>query len=200
VSRISGKFCKDICEWLVSNNQLETWRDHMSAFLLAVPIIFIRYALLGIFNKEALNRAAFFPPLIGRERIAYWIYQISTLIILVDLVLLEIRLDSYLFYIGIVIYSLGLILYAISMAGYAKPKANGININGIYRISRNPIYIAYFISLLGCVIMTESWMLFMLLIVFQVSSHWIILSEERWCINKFGEEYVRYMDKVRRYV
>jgi protein-S-isoprenylcysteine O-methyltransferase Ste14 len=86
------------------------------------------------------------------------------------------------------------------MVGYAKPKANGININGIYRISRNPMYIAYFISLLGCVLMTESWMLFMLLIVFQVSSHWIILSEERWCINKFGEEYVRYIDKVRRYV
>ena len=172
----------------------------MSAFVTVIPIIIIRYALLNILNKEALTRAASFAPLVGKERIAYWVYQVTTLFIMVDLILLKIRIDSDWFYIGVVIYGFGLVLYAISMAGYAKPKANGININGIYRISRNPMYIAYFISLLGGALMTESWMLFMLLIVFQVSSHWIILSEERWCISKFGEEYVRYMDKVRRYV
>ncbi|HQO42689.1 MAG TPA: methyltransferase, partial [Bacillota bacterium] len=70
----------------------------------------------------------------------------------------------------------------------------------LYRISRNPMYIAYFICLLGCVLISKSWALFTLLIVFQISSHWIILSEERWCIKKFGEEYMRYMNKVRRYI
>jgi protein-S-isoprenylcysteine O-methyltransferase Ste14 len=39
-----------------------------------------------------------------------------------------------------------------------------------------------------------------LLIFFQISAHWIILSEERWCIKKFGEEYIKYMNRVRRYI
>ena len=172
----------------------------MSAFVTAIPIIIIRYAFLNILNKEALKRAAYFAPLVGRERIAYWVYQVTTLFIMVDLILLKIKVDSDWFYIGVVTYSFGLVLYAISMLDYARPKANGINVNGLYRISRNPMYIAYFICLFGCVLISNSWTLFTLLIVFQISSHWIILSEERWCIKKFGEEYMRYMDKARRYI
>lgn len=172
----------------------------MSTFLTVIPIIIIRYALLSILNKEALIRAAFFAPLVGREKIAYMVYQGTTLLILIELALLKIRTDSEWFYIGLAIYSFGLVLYAMSMVDYAKPKANGINMNGLYRVSRNPMYIAYFICLFGCVLISCSWILFALLVVFQISSHWIILSEERWCIKKFGEEYTRYMNKVRRYI
>ena len=172
----------------------------MSAFITVIPIIIIRYALLSMLNKEALTRAAYFAPLVGRERIAYWVYQATTLLILVDLILLKIRIDSDWFYIGVVIYGLGLVLYAISMVDYARPKTNGINVNGLYRISRNPMYGAYSICFLGCVLISSSWRLFILLIIFQISSHWIILSEERWCIKKFGEDYMRYMNKVRRYI
>ena len=159
----------------------------MGAFVMAIPIIIIRYAFLNILNKEAFKRAAYFAPLVGRERIAYWVYQITTLFIMVDLLLLKIKVDSDWFYIGVVTYSFGLVLYAISMLDYARPKTNGININGLYRISRNPMYIAYFICLFGCVLISSSWTLFTLLIIFQLSSHLIILSEERWCIKKFGE-------------
>ena len=38
-----------------------------------------------------------------------------------------------------------------------------------------------------------------LVIMFQISAHWIILSEERWCLDRFGEAYEEYMKKVRRY-
>jgi len=86
------------------------------------------------------------------------------------------------------------------MINYSKPKINGINLNGLYRVSRNPMYIAYFIYFLGCVFLTQSWILLVLLICFQISAHWIILSEERWCIKKFGEEYIKYMNRVRRYI
>lgn len=76
---------------------------------------------------------------------------------------------------------------------------NGINLNELYRVSRNPMYVAYFIYFLGCVFLTRSWILLALLISFQISAHWFILSEERWCIREFGEEYIKYMNKVRRY-
>lgn len=172
----------------------------MNAFLTVIPIIFIRYGLLNAINKDAPKRAGLFAPLLGKEKIAFWVYQISTAIILIYLLLLKIRTDSNWFYPGLIIYSLGIVLYAVSIVNYAKPKMNGININGLYRISRNPMYIAYFIYFLGCVFLTQSWILLALLIIFQISTHWIILSEERWCIKKFGEEYIKYMNKVRRYV
>ncbi|WP_460648037.1 methyltransferase family protein [Lacrimispora xylanolytica] len=71
---------------------------------------------------------------------------------------------------------------------------------GFYQISRNPMYVGYFIFFLGCCVLTRSWLLVASLMVFQVSGHWIIRSEERWCIEKFGQEYTSYMDKVRRYI
>jgi len=172
----------------------------MSAFIAFIPILLIRFVLLGVVNKAALPRAALFAPLEGKEKIAYWIYQITTLLIVVALVFLKIRTDSEGFLIGAAVYGLGLVLYGKATADFAQPKTNGINVSGLYRISRNPMYVAYFICLLGCALMSGSWILFALLALFQIASHWIILSEERWCIREFGEEYVRYMRQVRRYI
>jgi len=41
---------------------------------------------------------------------------------------------------------------------------------------------------------------FLILVMFQTSAHWIILSEERWCLEKFGKAYQDYQDRVRRYI
>lgn len=172
----------------------------MNGFLTIIPIILIRYGLLGIINKEALKRAAFFPPLVGREKNAFWIYQISTLLMLIWLLFVKIRHDSNWFNVGLIIYLVGLILYLVSIINYASPKETGINLTGLYQITRNPMYIAYFIYFLGCALLTCSWILLGLLIVFQTSSHWIILSEEKWCIKQFGDQYLKYMSKVRRYI
>lgn len=172
----------------------------MNAILTVIPIILIRYGILSLLNKEALKRAGFFAPLIGLEKVAFWAYQIFNILILLYLLLLKIKIDSDYFCIGMLTYILGIILYAASIINYSKPKKIGINLNGLYRVSRNPMYIAYFIYFLGCVFLTRSLILLVLLIGFQISTHWIILSEERWCINEFGTEYLKYMNKVRRYI
>ncbi|TGA98444.1 isoprenylcysteine carboxylmethyltransferase family protein [Sporolactobacillus shoreae] len=172
----------------------------MNAILLAIPIILIRFGLLYTLNKEALKRAAFFPPLTGGEKIAYWFYQLANILIFLYLFFLKIRVDSPWFSAGMIIYSLGIIFCIVSISNFAKPEKNGINLKGLYQVSRNPMYIGYFIYFLGCVLLTHSLILLTLLVIFQVSAHWIVLSEERWCVQEFGEEYINYMNKVRRYL
>ena len=172
----------------------------MNAFLTVIPLMLIRFGFLSILDKEALRRAAFFAPLIGKEKVAYWVYQISNILIFVYLCFLKITSDQNWLYAGLMICGLGALLCLVSVSSFAKPAENGINIKGLYRVSRNPMYVAYFIYFLGCVLLTQSLLLLVVLIVFQISAHWIILSEERWCIKKFGEEYINYMNKVRRYI
>ena len=75
-----------------------------------------------------------------------------------------------------------------------------MNTNGVYRFSRNPIYIAYFLCFIGMALLTASALLLTLVLVFQISAHWIIRAEERWCLERFGAAYARYMQKVRRYL
>lgn len=172
----------------------------MNALLTAIPLIMIRFGLLGILDRRALKRAALFAPLLGKEKVAYWFYQISNIAFLIYLCFLKITTDPFWFYTGLVIYGIGVLLCTVSIIDFARPKENGINVKGLYRISRNPMYLSYFVYFLGCVMLTRSLILFVILLVFQISAHWIILSEERWCIEKFGEEYINYMQKVRRYI
>jgi len=171
----------------------------MNGFLLLTPLLLIRYGLLWLLNKEALKRAAFFPPLLGKEKAAFWFYQIATILLFIYLCFLRINIDSVWFYAGSVVYGLGVLFCIVSVSNFAKPEKNGLNLKGLYHVSRNPMYVAYLIYFLGCVLLTQSLILLALLIVFQVSAHWIILSEERWCVKKFGGEYMNYMKKVRRY-
>ena len=173
----------------------------MNGFLLLIPSILIRYLLLFLLSKEAMKRAAHFAPLAGAEKIAYWIYQISTLSILIYSFFLKVNVQqSWLFYIGVALYVIGLAFLILSMVTYSSPSSTGINLNGLYRLSRNPIYVSYFICFLGCAALTQSFVLLGFVFLFQISAHWIILSEERWCIEKFGVEYQEYMKKVRRYI
>jgi hypothetical protein len=115
--------------------------------------------------------------------------------------LLEIKFDfSVFFYAGVAIYLLGLALCAISMRDFTRPDANGMNTEGLYRYSRNPMYIAYFLCFLGIAFLTKSMIFFLILVTFQAAAHWIILSEERWCLERFGKAYQDYQDRVRRYI
>lgn len=94
----------------------------------------------------------------------------------------------------------GLCLCAATMTVYAFPDNKGLNTNGIYRFSRNPRYVGYFICLTGMSILTSSLMLFCIILVFQISAHWIFLAEELECTQWFGVAYIQYMKRVRRYV
>lgn len=172
----------------------------MNAFWLLIPVLLIRYGVLGFLDRAALKRAAFFPPMERKEKTAYLIYQIATIFIFIYPFFLRVGTDSPSFGIGLDVYGLGIAVYAVSIFHFARPEKSGINQNGLYSISRNPMYIGYFIYFLGCVLLTSSLVLFVSLIAFQISAHWIILSEERWCINEYGEAYKSYMKNVRRYL
>lgn len=172
----------------------------MTAFVLMIPLFLIRFGLLGILNKAALSRAAFFAPLKGAEKSAYLFYQASNAFIILYPFFLKIQTKPSLFLIGLCAYALGTGILAVSTIDFAKPEQSGINRNGIYRLSRNPMYLGYFVYFLGCVLLTRSIVLLLALLVFQISAHWIILAEERWCVDTFGNAYIDYMNKVRRYI
>ncbi len=173
----------------------------MNGFLLLIPFLLIRFGLLSYLNKDAVKRAAHFAPMSGNEAGAYWIYQISNAAIFIYLFFLRVKTDfTWLFFTGMVCYILGLVLCVFSVMGFSSPSSEGLNSKGIYRFSRNPMYVSYFICFVGCAFLTQSLILGGIVLIFQISAHWIILSEERWCMESFGESYREYMKKVRRYI
>lgn len=170
----------------------------MNAFILLLPFFVIRLGLMSILSKKALLRAAHFAPMYGRERTAYYIYQLSNAAVFIYPLFLKVRTGT-LFVPGALVYTLGLCILTVSVVNFSFPDDDGLNMKGVYRFSRNPMYAAYFLIFSGMALMTGSGVLFGITAAFQFSAHWIILAEERWCLERFGEKYEQYMKRVRRY-
>ena len=116
-----------------------------------------------------------FAPLKRNEKEAYFIYPLTNA--------------------GIILYP-----FFLTVKAFASPDKIGLNTDGIYRFSRNPMYVSYFVCFLGMALLTMSPLLLGVVILLQVSGHFIILSEERWCREKFGAAYEEYCLRVRRYI
>ncbi len=173
----------------------------MNAAFLLIPFILIRYVLLKRINPQAYLQAGQLTPLQGEEKIAYYVYTVSVFAIFVSLFFLPVVFErSALFIFGALFYCLGIQLLLRSIIAYARPRTAVLLCEGAYRCSRNPMYVAYGLILLGLTLLTQSGLLLVLTGILQVSTHWMILSEERWCTQTFGDDYVRYMRRTRRYI
>ena len=73
--------------------------------------------------------------------------------------------------------------------------------SGPYRFSRNPIYLAFSLIVLGIACGRNSvWLLGTLVAATSLMSFVVIPREERYLERRFGPEYVEYKTKVRRWL
>jgi protein-S-isoprenylcysteine O-methyltransferase Ste14 len=71
---------------------------------------------------------------------------------------------------------------------------------GIFRWTRNPMYVGGSLALLGVAIgFALDWVILLLVASLPLIHYGIILREERYLERKFGDEYRRYQTKVPRY-
>ncbi len=101
---------------------------------------------------------------------------------------------------------------SIIAAGRRMMRAHGTNINptkpttaiiqsGPYRYSRNPLYLSLTLAYCGLAMLINTWWAVFLLLPVLLSMHFlVVLREERYLKNKFGDAYQAYCSKVRRYL
>ena len=100
---------------------------------------------------------------------------------------------------------------AIMGAGQRALLRHGTNINplrpttalvtdGIFRRTRNPLYVGVSVALCGvAVIFSLDWMLILILPACFILHFAVVLREERYLEQKFGDAYRRYQARVPRY-
>ena len=72
-------------------------------------------------------------------------------------------------------------------------------VGGPYRFTRNPMYLGLVFILAGLVLLANAlWPLILLPVV--IVRRAVIDREERYLTAKFGEEYLRYLARVRRWL
>lgn len=107
-----------------------------------------------------------------------------------------------------------LILISIPIAGSAfralgrsettfdtRKSTTAIVTDGAFRYSRNPMYLSMTLLYLGITSLVNSlWVLLLVLPLLVMIQRGVIEREERYLERKFGEEYLRYKEQVRRWI
>lgn len=169
----------------------------LNGFLLIIPMLGLRFGLPAIIRKESLAELAFFPPVRGLEKLALKTYFITNTFLIFSPIMAAIQLNTSFAIFGLAIYSFGIIVMTFSLVNFSRTAK--IKRSGIYRFSRNPMCIGYFLVYIGMALLIASWLHLFLTVIYQIAVHGLILSEERWCLEKFGEEYQDYLENVPRY-
>jgi len=76
----------------------------------------------------------------------------------------------------------------------------GVIKTGLYRCSRNPAYVSLVVAQLGiALLLNNAWILLALIPVLVTMHYGVIIREEAYLERKFGDEYLRYKEDVRRW-
>jgi protein-S-isoprenylcysteine O-methyltransferase Ste14 len=108
---------------------------------------------------------------------------------------------------GIALYAAGTALGVLSFASLGKSLAVGLpesatelRTGGVYRFSRNPIYLAAYLLCAGSCVIAPHPVNLLLFVTAVAIHHRVILSEEKFLEERFGGAYVEYRLHVRRYL
>ncbi len=115
-------------------------------------------------------------------------------------IFLPLKLGAIWFYIGIVIYVVGFSIQIIAWQNLATSSLDKPVTKGIYHISRNPMYIGDFLTFISIAIASLSWIFLLIGIISIIANYFWVISEERECLTKYGDNYREYMDKIPRWI
>lgn len=109
------------------------------------------------------------------------------------------KIGSAAFIPGIILYTLGLIGFIVALFNFKGAPLDQPITGGLYKISRHPQQLMFFVTFIGVCIAIGSWLALFTQIVSSLFLHSRILAEERACLEQYGDSYRSYMKRVPRY-
>ncbi len=175
-----------------------------NAWILTVILYAAAFVPLSIDSQKADKRMEGEPKgseLDQKTRIA----QIITHMIIMPLtflysIFLPLKLGTWWFYAGLLIYLLGLVMVLMSSIEFANAPLGEPITKGVYTYSRNPMYVGSFFAYAGIGIACASWVFLLCALVWIISWHFGVVEEEEILLAKYGEAYRQYMARTPRWI
>jgi len=113
---------------------------------------------------------------------------------------LPLKFGTIWLYVGLLIYLLGAIIETTAMLNFFTTSVNKPVTKGVYRISRNPVYLGMFLIFIGISLVGASWVFLLATVALVILIHISVVSEERWCLEKYGDTYREYVNRTPRWI
>ncbi|MCJ7444303.1 MAG: isoprenylcysteine carboxylmethyltransferase family protein [Methanotrichaceae archaeon] len=183
-----------------------------SIFVTLLPILFLIVLFGGgeRFRRRNIDMEGE-PPI---DRTLFYISKYSIIVLWGAMVLQSwsmnlsfIPVPGSLKWISLCLWTLGFMLLFIgrfelgSSFRIGSPKENtSLKMDGIFRFTRDPMYLGVYLTLLASVFYTLNPVILLVSIFVIAVHHRIVLAEEEQMKKVFGEEYLDYCHRVRRYI
>jgi protein-S-isoprenylcysteine O-methyltransferase Ste14 len=111
-------------------------------------------------------------------------------------------------WVGLGLCLAGILILVASLVSFGRSFRVGIDVDqpgalvttGIFAVSRNPIYVGFFVFLLGQFVAFPNWVPLVYLIGGALLFHRQVSREEEFMRHRYGQDYAEYCGRVRRYV
>lgn len=101
-------------------------------------------------------------------------------------------------YLAWAILGIGVVLIVLSIIALAGNRESGLVERGIFGIVRHPMYLGAMLAFFSWILFFPHWIIIVVSLVNIAIVYWFILQGEHLNIEKFGDAYRRYMEKVPR--
>ena len=157
---------------------------------------FLINMIMGSRGKAALKRATALPPMSTVERVFYMLVVLPQFALYPYTIFVPFTTDVALLGAGLVLSGIGLVLQIVKMWNYITAPPDQLITQGTYRISRNPDYFSATLMYLGLGLTGGSWLIVAVAIYWFIGYQWMATLEERFCMEKWPEEFSEYKRKV----
>ena len=135
-----------------------------------------------------------------KTRVLFAMGKLVALIFLVVAALSPIYLNSIEFLVGIAVFVIGLIGLVGALWNFKNTPLDSPVSVGLYKVSRHPQLVMQLIIGIGLSIALNSWFLLILRLASFGLEHPGVIAEENECLERFGESYKEYLERVPRYL
>lgn len=155
-----------------------------------VLLVFSRDVVATLYDKSGRTK---------RQKNLIYIGSGFAFVYFVLIILTPLRIGSTVFILGIGVFTLGVAGFVTALFNFKNAPLDQLVTKDLYRISRHPQQLMFFIAFRGMCLAIGSWLALLLQMISSVFLHTRILAEENACLERYGDAYRDYMNRVPRY-
>ena len=171
----------------------------LNGWILICLLYFIYIILLIVFPKDVVERLYDKSGRSKRHKVILYIGSFFAFVYFGLIIFTPLKISSAVFIPGIILYVLGSAGFVVALFNFKSALLDQPITSGLYRISRHPQQLMFFVTFIGICIAIGSWLALFTQIISSLFLHSRILAEESACLERYGDSYRRYMKRVPRY-
>jgi len=170
----------------------------LNAWIFIIPLIVYWFTGIKFLFSKRMPESP--PPESRKDKILSMVLVVTMFFSFFYSVFVPFKLETIWFYIGLLVYLAGTFLIIISMINFATTPLEKPVTKGVYRYSRNPMFIGFFLVYLGVAIACISWVYLLITILFIILVYYMSPLEEAITLDHYGANYEEYMKKTPKWI